>query len=462
MISLKHSISNKKREEVYKSIKVEAPRGKNYFLLVTLAAVVATLGLLTNSSSVIIGAMLISPIMSPIIAMSFSITLGDSKTFSVAIKEIILGTILAITVSVFITLFLPSRDLTAEILSRTKPTIIDLIIALASGAAGAYTLCTKKENSVIPGVAIATALMPPLCVVGTGLAQNDYNVAFGGFLLYLTNLIAINLASAIVFKLFGFTTKDEIYNINNDTRPIKTHKRRLLISIMAFIIILIPLSYFMYSTIVQERNRKLIDDSLNQTTKSIDGVDLINYTYKYENNKYLISTVVRSVNKLDGSSIKFMENNLEKQLGKPAEIKMKVLLAQQIDSSTKPVSEENTKAEDANKTGNNVDKSKDEVLSSLNADKIIEYALKDKLNISKARLVDFDFKYSSDSAKYIINAKVEGPEELSSDIKGLIENELENQLNRKVVTNIEFTLKKPELNTNDSSNIDQEADIYKQ
>jgi len=452
MISLKHSISNKKREEVYRTIKIESPRGKEYFLLVTLGAIVATLGLLTNSSSVIIGAMLISPIMSPIIAMSFSITLGDSKIFRIAIKEIILGTILAITVSVFITLFLPSRTLTAEILSRTKPTIIDLIIALASGAAGAYTMCSKNESSVIPGVAIATALMPPLCVVGTGLAQGDYNVAFGGFILFLTNLIAINLASALVFKAFGFTTKDEIYKFNDETSTMKTHERRLLISMIAFVIILIPLSFFMYSTIVQEKNRKLIDDSLNETTLSIDGVDLINYTYKYENNKYLISAVVRSVNKLDGSNIKLMEKNLEKQLGKPTEIKMKVLLAQQIDALTKPISENNTSDVE----------SKEETVPTLNADKTIEYTIKEELSAKKANLIDFNFEYSSSSAKYIINIKAEGPEDLSNDIKTLIESKLELEFNRKVIVNIDFNLKTLISDNNESINTLTEKDIYKQ
>lgn len=458
MISLKNSISNKKRADVYRSIKIESPRGKTYFLLVTLGAIVATLGLLTNSSSVIIGAMLISPIMSPIIAMSFSITLGDSKTFSIAIKEIILGTVLAITVSVFITLFLPSRTLTAEILSRTKPTIIDLIIALASGAAGAYTMCSKKESSVIPGVAIATALMPPLCVVGTGLAQIHYNVAFGGFLLFLTNLVAINLASALVFKAFGFTTKDEIYKLNDDTSTMKTHERRLFISIMAFVIILIPLSFFMYSTIVQEKNRKLIDDSLNETTASIEGVDLINYTYKYTDNKYVISAVVRSVNKLDGNNIQIMERNLENKLGKPIEIKMKVLLAQQIDALTKTVSENNESS--TSKIESKAEK--EETLPTLNADKTIEYTVKDALSAKKANLIDFNFEYSSSAAKYIINITAEGPENLSKDIKTLIESKLESEFSRKVIVNIDFKLKTLIEDNKESTSTLPEEDIYKQ
>lgn len=385
MVAFLPTISEEKRKIVYESIKMESSVGITYFLLVFLAALVATLGLLTNSTAVIIGAMLISPIMSPIIGMSFSITLGDSEMFSKSIKSIISGTILAIIVSVFTTIFLPSRSLTLEILSRTKPTLIDLIIAFASGAAGAYIMCHKKESSVLPGVAIATAIMPPLCVVGTGLVQNEYNVAFGGFLLFLTNLIAINLASSLVFKLSGFTTKDEIDKSTKQHILLKMNQRRLFISITAFVIITIPLSYFMYTTIIEEKTKKLIDDSLNKTTATFEGVDLVNYTYQLKDNKYLINTVVRSVNKLDGSNIKLMENSLEKQIGKPSEIKMKVILDQEIDALTEAV--------DTNSTPTVEPKPEPaiNVTPILNADKTIEYAIKDKLNLSKAQLVDLIF-----------------------------------------------------------------------
>lgn len=459
MFSFLPIISQEKRKIVYDSIKIESSIGITYFLLVILAAVVATLGLLTNSTAVIIGAMLISPIMSPIIGMSFSMTLGDSKMFSQSIKGIILGTFIAITVSVFITLFIPSRSLTAEILSRTKPTIIDLVIALASGAAGAYTMCHKKESSVLPGVAIATALMPPLCVVGTGLVQNEYTVAFGGFLLFLTNLIAINLASALVFKLSGFTTKDEIDKSEKQHTILKMNQRRLLISITAFAIITIPLSYIMYTTIVQEKTKKLIDDSLSKTTSTFAGVDLVNYTYELKDNKVLINTVVRSVNKLDGSNIKLMENSLEKQIGKPTQINMKVILAQEVDTSTKSVDSVPTEIVDKKTKASDVD-----VPPVLNADKTIEYAIKDKLTLANAQLVDFSFSYSSNSAKYVIDVKAEGEELLSKDIESSIESVLENDLNRKIDVNINFTLLKnpvPDTSIPISSSGLPEADIYK-
>ena len=459
MFSFLPTISQEKRKIVYDSIKIESSIGVTYFLLVILAAVVATLGLLTNSTAVIIGAMLISPIMSPIIGMSFSMTLGDSKMFSRSIKGIILGTFIAITVSVFITLFIPSRSLTAEILSRTKPTIIDLVIALASGAAGAYTMCHKKESSVLPGVAIATALMPPLCVVGTGLVQNEYTVAFGGFLLFLANLIAINLASAMVFKLSGFTTKDEIDKSEKQQTILKMNQRRLLISITAFAIITIPLSYIMYTTISQEKTKKLIDDSLSKTTSTFDGVDLVNYTYQIKDNKILINTVVRSVNKLDGGNIKLMENSLEKQIGKPTQINMKVILAQEVDTSTKSVDSVPTEIVDQKTKASAV-----EVAPVLNADKTIEYAIKDKLTLANAQLVDFSFSYSSNSAKYVIDVKAQGEETLSKDIESSIESVLENDLNRKVDVKINYLLLKnsaPDTSIPISSSSLPEADIYK-
>lgn len=456
MFSFLPTISQEKRKIVYDSIKIESSIGITYFLLVILAAIVATLGLLTNSTAVIIGAMLISPIMSPIIGMSFSMTLGDSKMFSQSIKGIILGTFVAITVSVFITLFIPSRTLTAEILSRTKPTIIDLVIALASGAAGAYTMCHKKESSVLPGVAIATALMPPLCVVGTGLVQTEYTVAFGGFLLFLTNLIAINLASALVFKFSGFTTKDEIDKSEKNENMFKMNQRRLLISITAFAIIIIPLSYIMYTTIAQEKTKKLISDSLAKTTATFDGVDLVNYTYEMKDNKILINTVVRSVNKLDGTNIKLMENSLEKQIGKPTQINMKVILAQQVDVSTK--------AEDTTSKQTVEPKTEEKVIKDepiLNADKTIEYVLKDKLSLSNAQLVNFKFSYSSNSAQYIIDITADGEENLSKDIETSIESILEHELNRKIVVNMKFNLKPliPETTTPRTSL--PEPDIYR-
>ncbi|WP_411679396.1 TIGR00341 family protein [Clostridium thailandense] len=450
-------ISREKRRELHNTIKNEALGGITYYLLVVLAAVVATLGLLTNSTAVIIGAMLISPIMSPIIGMSFAVTLGDADLFRKAVKNIIFGALLAVIVSIFITILVPTRSLTDEILSRTKPTIIDLIIALASGAAGAFTMCHKKESSVIPGVAIATALMPPLCVVGTGLFQGEYRIAFGGFLLFLANLVAINLASALIFRVSGFTTRDEIYEQNEIAITTQDSRNRLVISIAAFIAISIPLSIIMYKTILQERTKKTIDTSLKATVSSLNGVDLVNYAYEFKDNKYFITTVVRSMDKLNSNDVSIAEHNLERVLEKPVEIKMKVILAQEIDALTKSAQSKNTDL-DAEK-----DKIKENTIPSLNTDKIIEYNIRENLNIVKAKLIDYKFSYSSNSAVYSIEATVQGDTDSVNKILPSIESSLENKLNRKVNIKVSFEKNTDGKNKDEKSSIDNinESDIYK-
>jgi F0F1-type ATP synthase delta subunit len=190
----------------------------------------------------------------------------------------------------------------------------------------------------------------------------------------------------------------------------------------------------MYTTILQENTKKLIDDSLKQSTYSFTGVDLVNYNYEYKNNKYVINVVVRSVNKLDGSNVKLMENSLEKKLGEPAEIKMKVILDQEIDALTKPA--ENKTKTSASKTAPTPQVN----LPAINADKTIEYAIKDNLKINNAHLEDFNFFYASSTARYTINITANGSQKLSNTVQSSIENLLESELNRKVVVNIHFNL----------------------
>lgn len=435
-------VSEQQKKALYDSIKSSSHGDSSYYFLVALGAVVATFGLLSNSTAVIIGAMLISPIMSPIIGMSFSITTGDSRLFSQSIKAIIFGAFLALIISVFVTLLLPSSALTSEMLARSKPTTIDLIVALASGAAAAYTMCHNKGLTVLPGVAIATALMPPLCVVGSGLALSNYSVALGGTLLFLANLIAINLSAAVIFEIVGFTTKDDTTIENDDGTLVvaENKKHRLLLSITAFVIISIPLTYFMYNTISTERTDRTIQDALKATISAHEGVDLVNYSYKYSDNKYYISTVVRSDTSLVGNDIVEMENYLESKLNKPTEVTMQIVFATEINALTNTASEDTTigTADDKAKSGSGSEETdtsqSGEVATSseLTADKFIKHTIEEKCALINASLVDFSFSYNSDNATYTVNATLSGDADKVSNIKDSITTVLEDSLNRKV------------------------------
>ena len=138
-------------------------------MLIILASTIAYYGLLQSSAAVIIGAMLVAPLMSPMIAMAHAIVMGNLTMLRRAFLSTLAGVGVAIGIAALFTLLLPSIPPSREILSRTAPTLLDLCVALASGAAAAYALARKEVAAALPGVAIAAALVPPLCVVGYGV-----------------------------------------------------------------------------------------------------------------------------------------------------------------------------------------------------------------------------------------------------------------------------------------------------
>ena len=179
-----------------------------YWLQIFFSAGIATLGLVLNSPAVIIGAMLISPLMNPILAFGLALGSGDLVLGLRAAFNLILSCAGAIAFAVLLVVLLPFREMTAEIAARTQPNVLDLLIALFSGGVGSVAICREVKGVVtsIPGVAIAVALMPPLCVVGYGIGLilvfdtgMGWRVATGGGLLFLTNLVAITLTAMVVF-----------------------------------------------------------------------------------------------------------------------------------------------------------------------------------------------------------------------------------------------------------------------
>ncbi|MDI1242739.1 MAG: DUF389 domain-containing protein [bacterium] len=186
-----------------------------YWLQIVFSAGIATLGLVMNSPAVIIGAMLISPLMGPILAAGLALASGDMILGLRSVTKIILSCLLAVAFAVFLVAILPFREMTNEIAARTQPNTLDLFIALLSGAVGSIAVCrdVKGVATSIPGVAIAVALMPPLCVAGYGfglIATSDatagWRIAGGGGLLFLTNLVAITFMAMVVFLIVKLST----------------------------------------------------------------------------------------------------------------------------------------------------------------------------------------------------------------------------------------------------------------
>jgi len=174
-----------------------------YVFMILMSAGIAVLGLLLSSPAVVIGAMLISPLMGPIMGLGFSIALFDVQEIRRTLVALALGTVLAILFCAVIVMMSPLQTVTSELAARTRPNLFDLMVALFSALAGAYAMIRGREGTVV-GVAIATALMPPLATVGFGLATLNGTVFFGALLLFFTNFMVIALTAAVMARLYGF------------------------------------------------------------------------------------------------------------------------------------------------------------------------------------------------------------------------------------------------------------------
>lgn len=240
------TLSSRETRELYQRMKDAAQPNINYFVLITLSAIIATLGLLLNSPAVVIGAMLVAPLMSPIIAASAGITFGDIRVLRNAVTATVQGAVAAIFMGTLFALIVPGDLLTNEVLSRTQPTLIDLMVAVFSGMAGAYAIGRREVGEALPGVAIAAALVPPLGTVGVGLALGNPTVAFGALILFTTNFVAIIFAASIVFLLLGVRP------------PQRADRQRQLLqglaaTIIALLLISIPLGLILFRGLRQDQ-----------------------------------------------------------------------------------------------------------------------------------------------------------------------------------------------------------------
>lgn len=190
-------------EEVVQHVHEEGAMTGRYIFMIVVSCAIATLGLLLSSPAVVIGAMLISPLMGPIILMGFSLSILEIAALRQSIVTLALGVLAAIAVAFLITKFSPLTEPTREIIARTRPNLLDLLVAVFSGLAGGYAVIHRKGETIV-GVAIATALMPPLAVCGYGLAIGSLAYAGGAFFLFMTNLLAIALTVTVLSRIYGF------------------------------------------------------------------------------------------------------------------------------------------------------------------------------------------------------------------------------------------------------------------
>lgn len=272
-------------------------KGTNLLILV-FAIFIASLGLNVNSTAVIIGAMLISPLMGPIMGLGLGFGINDLRLIRKAVKNFTFAVLVGLLTSFVYFLITPLNDAYSELLARTSPTIYDVLIAFFGGLAGIIANSSKQKGNVIPGVAIATALMPPLCTAGYGLATMQFNFFFGAFYLFTINTVFIALATLLAVKLLRFPVK-HLPDPQADLRS-----RRIIIAVA--LLTLIPSIYYGY--VMVEQNRFVRNANLFvEAYSSFEGIYLLNKTIDAPGKNI---TLIYGGNDLDSLLVTTIKNGL--------------------------------------------------------------------------------------------------------------------------------------------------------
>ncbi|KJU81468.1 hypothetical protein MBAV_006340 [Candidatus Magnetobacterium bavaricum] len=302
-------------DDVISSVYREVEPSTGYFFQLVVANFIALTGLLTNSGPVIIGAMLISPLMSPILNVGFAFITADRFVWRKSLIIIGISITATILLSATATYLSPLNDVTSEIIARTKPNVYDLIVAFLSGIVGAHAICTKKNYlTIVPGVAIATAVIPPLSVTGYGIGVYNLDISMGGFFLFFTNFVAIIISTCWVFFFYGFSPA-LISNVDVSV------KKRLVFLFIILWLISVPLVYTLKKSILEIKDtkeiHKILQDDFNKTRKS----RLVSFTYKTGvDGKLEVNAVVNTVDYIKDVEVENVVKRLKLYLKKDTDL----------------------------------------------------------------------------------------------------------------------------------------------
>jgi uncharacterized hydrophobic protein (TIGR00271 family) len=278
--------------------------GINFTVLMVISSLLASFGLLQNSAAVIIGAMLIAPLMSPLMSFSVGLLQGNLHLMRTAAFTVLVGALLGLIVAILIGAIMPLDSITSEMRARGQPSLLDMGVALASGFAGAYAMARKDIPAALAGVAIAAALVPPLCTIGLGIAFGEIPLASGAALLFTTNIVSISLAGALVFAWLGIRPSRE-----NRTR------RQLAVALVVLGILALPLGSTFVDVVRNGRDTSTVRHILEHEFEDADVIDV-----KLDDNT--VTATIRSPYPIARADVFAAENAIEDDLGRNIDLEI--------------------------------------------------------------------------------------------------------------------------------------------
>lgn len=291
-------------QQLQAELLTESTPDSSYLILIVSSCAIATFGLLANSTAVIIGAMVIAPLMLPIRGLAFGALEGNVLLFRRGLVAVTLGTGLAVGLAWILGTLVGITSFGSEVLARSEPTLLDLGIAIAAGGISGYAKVQPKISGSLAGTAIAVALMPPICVIGLGLSQANWQLSQGATLLYLTNLLGITLSCMLTFLITGYASF--------------RHARKVLAWIFTFTaILLIPLGISFARLVRQAQLATNLQQALLNRTITFQRLDLISSSTNWLANPPEVRLNVRAKEPITPKQVLLLEQFLQREMGQP-------------------------------------------------------------------------------------------------------------------------------------------------
>ncbi|MBC2716575.1 MAG: TIGR00341 family protein [Desulfobacteraceae bacterium] len=309
---------------IYQEIKDGSEPGLRFYILVAVSTLIAGFGLMANSTAVVIGAMLVAPLMTPIFGMSLALIRGNSDLLGKSIRAEIAGVVASIIMGYLLGILAPVVEVTPEMLARTAPNLFDLLVAVLAGFAGSYAMVDEKISPALPGVAIATAIVPPLANCGLCFALGSYIGGIGSFLLFFANFLSVLLVASITFTVFGLARRFE-------TISKKDIIKRFGLAFVSFCIVAIFLTDALYKMASDKRLELNIRSVLTSEVSAMPSTSMDKMSYEVDDDdKLYVLAKFHSSKPLSPIKVKAIENRLAEKTGVPTELIIRCVLARDI------------------------------------------------------------------------------------------------------------------------------------
>ncbi len=335
LLGANQEIKPKRRREIYNDVtELSQPVG-SFYMMVALATVIAAYGLLINSAAVVVGAMLVAPLMGPIFGIALGLAAGDRRLLWASLRSEVIGIMIAVGVGVLIGLTPWRLPIGEEWMVRSQPTLYDLVIALASGLAGAYALIDDRISPALPGVAIAVAVLPPLAACGLALSAERWEMAGGAAMLFIANFLAIQIAAAVVFSAFGMLRVDRDERApreDEDTAKIRQFLKRFWLSLL----VLGVMAWFTTNALIgiahERRSAVQVREVLQSAVTEIPGARLANTDIQRRSGHLRVTATILTPKAFRRERVAEIEAELRRRVEGDMRLVIRSVIAQDMSS----------------------------------------------------------------------------------------------------------------------------------